>query len=112
MQPSPPPETQNPPKHPFHLALRWRDQLAGNPRLTQAGIAAREGLSRARVTQIMNLLRLPETIQSLLQNLSPPLNIHSFSERQLRRLLTIGDSVHQLLAWQDLLQKLGHQDGR
>jgi hypothetical protein len=49
--------------HSFHLALRWWNEIAEDPRLTKSRIAAREGLSRACVTQVMNLLLLPIPIQ-------------------------------------------------
>ena len=61
--------------HPFQLALRWQREIMADPQTTKARIAAREGLSRARVTQIMNLLQLPELIRRQLQD--PPLNIHA-----------------------------------
>ena len=50
--------------HPFELAQTWRQQIGADPMLNKAKIAAREGLSRARVTQRMNLLELPAEIQS------------------------------------------------
>jgi ParB-like chromosome segregation protein Spo0J len=50
--------------HPFLLAQSWRQQLDHDTRLTKARIAAREGISRARVTQVMNLLQLPAEIQA------------------------------------------------
>jgi hypothetical protein len=76
-----PPEKKCLPTHPFQLALLWQQQIASNSKLNQARIAAREGLSRACVTRIMNLLQLPEQFRTQLQNLPPPLKIHSFSER-------------------------------
>ena len=79
--------------------------MAGDSKLNQARIAAREGLSRARVTQVMNLLRLPQRVQSELQNLPPPLKIHAVSERHLRRLLCIEDDEVQIRDWLELLQK-------
>jgi len=105
------PEKRNFPTHPFQLALLWKQQIAEDAKLNQARNAAREGLSRARVTKVMNLLRLPEQIQTELQNLPPPLQIHSFSERQLRRLISIEDGGNQLRDWLELLQKLRNAGG-
>jgi len=110
-QAPPPPEKNKRLPHPFQLALLWREQINGDSRLNQARIAAREGLSRARVTQIMNLLRLPEQVQSELQNLPPPLKIHLFSELRLRGILAIQDRVSQLHIWQELLQNLKNAGG-
>lgn len=54
-----PNDSDNRALHPFELALNWEKELAADNSLTKARIAAREGISRARVTQIMNLLELP-----------------------------------------------------
>ena len=92
-----------PPTHPFHLALRWRDEMAANPRLTQSRIAAREGISRARVTQVMNLLHLPDRIQADLLSPPAPLEIHAFSERSLRVLVSCHDEKNQVRQWRTLI---------
>lgn len=47
-------------------------------------IAKKERLTRARVTQIMNLLKLPEEIQELLAGLEDRREIRKYSERRLR----------------------------
>ncbi len=70
-------------------------------RLTKAKIAAREGISRARVTQVMNLLQLTPGIQAGL--LAPP---QSFSKRSLRALVACGDEETQTSRWRDLVQEL------
>lgn len=92
--------------HPFELAVMWNRQIDVDPTLNKAKIAAREGLSRARVTQIMNPLQLPDSIQQQLMNPPPPLKIHVFHERRLRALLAQNDSVHQLQEWQQWLDEL------
>ena len=43
-------------------ALDWQ-KLIEQESITQAEISRREGLSRARVTQLMSLLKLPEKVQ-------------------------------------------------
>ncbi len=51
----------------LHKAREWRRQLDTGEITNQAAIARREGVSRARVTQVLMLLRLaPEIQQSLL----------------------------------------------
>ena len=91
--------------HPFHLAVLWRDQLAGDPDLNLARIAARESLSRARVTQIMNLLQLPESIRTDLAMAGVAAVENLPSERQLRRILALKPEAAQVLKWRDLLGK-------
>jgi len=93
------------------LALRWRQQLAENDHLSQARIASREGISRARVTQIMNLLQLPEVIQEALRCPPLPLEIHAFSERRLRALLSCGDDETRSRQWEELLRERKNGSG-
>ena len=66
-------------QRPFEWARTWRQQMGTDPMLNKTKIAAREGISRARVTQIMNLLELPAEIQSDL--LCPPVIPGSGSRR-------------------------------
>lgn len=91
--------------HPYHQARLWLQEIENNSQITQAKIAAREGISRARVTQIMNLLDLPTEIQKDLLSPPAPLEIRSFSERRLRQLLACGDRESQLRRWQDLVRE-------
>ena len=74
-------------KHPIQHALGWQAQMENDPALTRARVAAREHISRARVTQIMSLLTLPPYIQRFLGTLTDTKQIRFFSERRLRRLL-------------------------
>ena len=92
--------------HPFELAQVWRLQLESDPKLNKAGIAAREGISRARVTQIMDLLELPEEIRNGLIRPPASLEIHSFPERRLRIMVGCGDQAAQMRGWQGLVQEL------
>lgn len=91
--------------HPYHQACLRHQEIERDSRITKAKIAAREGLSRARVTQLMNLLELPEEIQKDLQTLPAPLGICSFSERRLRQILTCGNRQLQLRKWQDMVRE-------
>ena len=92
--------------HPFLLAQSWFQELRQDPSLTNARIAAREGVSRARVTQVMNLLKLPAEIQAGLLRPPAPLEIHSFSERRLRVLVSCEDEETQRSLWRELVQEL------
>jgi hypothetical protein len=48
-----------------------------------SGIARKEGFTRARVTQIMNLLKLPAKMQVFLLELDDAKQIRKYSERKL-----------------------------
>lgn len=100
------PLAHEPLMHPFLLAHSWRQQMNRDARLTNARIAAREGISRARVNQVMNLPRLPEAIQKELLCPPAPLKIHSFSERRLRNILSGGDEASQARRWRLLVDEL------
>jgi hypothetical protein len=99
-------QVSEPRLHPFLLAQSWRQELERGTGLTKAKIAAREGISRARVTQVMNLLQLPDDIQAGLLTPPAPLEIHSFSERSLRVLVACGDEEIQSSRWRNLVQEL------
>lgn len=49
----------------LRLALGWQAEIETGG-ITRADIARREGLSRARVTQVMALLDLPDDVQQQL----------------------------------------------
>ena len=92
-------------KHMIHLAIKWREQLRNDPALTRAQIAAQERLSRARVTQVMSLLELPQDVQSFLGTLTDPKEIRFFSERRLRRLLCLQNVSAQRKLWEETISE-------
>ncbi len=104
-------EVQESRPHALELALAWRQQLKENPKLNQAKIAAREGISRARATQIMALLKLPAEIQHWLLRQPAPLGIDWFTERRLRVLVRCGNEEAQMRRWQELLAQPGVSAG-
>lgn len=68
-------------------AIEWRRQLDASEVPNQAAIARREGITRARVTQVLGLLRLPPEISiriSTMQNAPTPSGL---SEHALRRIV-------------------------
>jgi hypothetical protein len=104
-------EAQEPRMHPFLLAQSWRQQMEDDAKLNKARIAARQGTSRARVTQVMNLLQLPGEIQAGLQRPPVPLEIHSFSERSLRVLVSFRNDEIQKSRWRQLVHELKSSAG-
>jgi len=77
-----------PEKHIIHKALEWQKMLDEEEVSSLAQIAKIEGLTRARVTQIMNLLKLPVEMKEFLNGLRDPVEIRRYSERGLRKSLT------------------------
>ena len=84
-------------------AQAWQALLASGKVGTQADIARREGITRARVTQVMALLRLEPGIQRAVIALPSAIGRASISERALRPLCQIQDAREQIAAFSELL---------
>jgi hypothetical protein len=76
-----------PQKHIIHKAIRWKKMLDDGAVRSMSEIAGNEGLTRARVAQIMNLLKLPAEVKEFLVGLDDSREIMKYSERRLRNSL-------------------------
>lgn len=76
-----------PEKHIIHKAIEWKRMLDDGTVGSLSEIAKTEGLTRARVTQVMNLLKLPDEVKNLLMRLYEPKEIRKYSERKMRKKL-------------------------
>ncbi len=96
--------TPKPPKEPktprvvelLHKAITWQALLDSGEVRNQAEIAQREGITRARVTQIMGMLRLAPEIQEHILSLPSTACRSSISERALRHIAQNEDPRQQL----------------
>jgi len=79
-------------KSAIELAFEFQRLLDEGEVNNRAEIAARYGISRARVTQLLNLLRLPQSVLSLLLELGRKAGAR-FTERQLRPILRLPESA-------------------
>ncbi|MGD8986392.1 MAG: hypothetical protein PVI53_20375 [Desulfobacteraceae bacterium] len=77
-----------PKKHVIHKAIKWKKMLEDGKVNSLSEIARKEGLSRTRITQTMNLLKLPAKAQKFLVDLNDPKEIRRHSERRLRQSLS------------------------
>jgi len=96
-------------------AIEWRALLESGEAANQAAIARQEGITRARVTQVMGLLRLAPEIQEhvlTLPDLPAPRSATrqagmvrrpAISERALRPIAHLPKTADQLHAFQELL---------
>jgi hypothetical protein len=75
---------EGPRKHVIHKAIRWQKMMDDGVVKSLNEIAIKEGLTRARVTQIMNLLKLTTDMKEFLLGLDNPKEIRKYSERRLR----------------------------
>lgn len=76
---------EGPKKHVIHKAISWQKMLNDGVVGSLREIAVKEGLTRARVTQVMNLIKLPDKTKRFLLGLEDPIEIRNHSERKLRR---------------------------
>ena len=86
-------------------AIKWQELLESGEASNQAAIARREGITRARITQVMGLLRLTPDIQEHILAMPKVAHRPVLTERALRPLIQINDQLEQLEKFQDLLQK-------
>ncbi len=93
-------------KNPVELALEWRQMLNDDKTLNMAGIARSSGVSRARVTQIMKLLDLPDNILKFVVLQKEPVEHRIVSERRLRKILALPDATRQLAEFRKLQQQI------
>jgi len=87
----------------LRLAQEWQRQLDDGEIESQAAIARREGITRARVCQIMSLLRLAPEIQRKVHAAAsgPPGQV--LSERDLRPLTSMADHEEQIAALEEAM---------
>lgn len=93
--------TDNPVKQAFIL----KGLLDQGTYATQAYLAEHLGMSRARVTQTFNLLKLAPEILDALMNL-PDDQVHLFSKRRLRPITQISSPKRQTLAFRNMCARL------
>jgi hypothetical protein len=86
--------------HPLHIAEKFQKQLELGS-VNKAELARRYGMSRARITQIMNLLKLSPEIREEILNL-PDKKKSFFTERKLRKIVRLSSARKQILAFEHL----------
>ena len=86
-------------------AQEWRHQLDAGDVRTQAEIARREGISRARVTQIMALIRLAPEIQDYILSLPAMAHRSVITEKGLRTIALLQNRVAQSDLFRELVQQ-------
>jgi hypothetical protein len=77
-------------------AIEWKALLESGQIATQADIARQEGITRARVTQVLGLLRLAPEIQEKILALPCSLHRRPVTERLLRPIGAIPDQRDQV----------------
>ncbi len=72
-------------RNPIYLARQWQQDLAEGKYSSRADLSRKMGVSRARVTQILNLLKLPPEIIEKAITLGDPLTKRTATEHSLRQ---------------------------
>ncbi len=88
------------------LAIRLEHLLATGQVKDQAEIARTAGITRARVTQIINLTQLAPDIQEAILNLEPTTDhVPRFREREVRTIAILPNWEKQRLMWKQLVKR-------
>jgi hypothetical protein len=74
-------------RNPIFLAQEWQKDLSEGKYGSRADVSRKMGVSRPRVTQVFNLLKLPEEIIEKAYAMGDPLPKPVITERNLRQLL-------------------------
>jgi len=92
------------------LAIRLEHLLATGQVKDQAEIARTAGITRARVTQIINLTQLAPDIQEAILDLEPTTDpVPRFREREVRTIAILPNWEKQRARWKVILRKLERQ---
>ena len=86
-------------------AHEWQGLIESGEVRNQAEIARREGITRARVTQVMGMLRLAPEIRQHILALPRTADRPAISERALRSVTKLDDERHQLCAFEEILSQ-------
>jgi hypothetical protein len=85
-------------RNPVALALEWRKAIDSGHYPSRSDLARKNGISRARVTQILNLLRMATEVIDIIGGLGDPLPSPVVTEKQLRRIVNLpgGEQLREL----------------
>ena len=97
----------SPPGSRLNIATReWRKALDSGKYASQNALARKLGISRVRVTQVLNLLRLSASTIDQFASLGDPLPSPIITERKLRPLVQLPEEVKERRIDQLLNRKL------
>lgn len=92
------------------MAYEFQELLEAEVVNNRAEIARRCGLSRARVTQVMKLLKLPSQVQEYVMSL-PPQEQRLYSGRYLQGVAGIRGRAARAKAFEDLVKEVSGTAG-
>ncbi len=108
-------EPKKSPKKPridwYKKALEYQEMLTTGLAKSQADLSRKEGVSRARITQLLNILKLPQEIRDHLDNIAKEKNPGFPTERKIREILQIKDPRAQMDKLNELVSEAWKTDG-
>jgi len=82
-------------RNPIVVAQVWREALRSGTYSSAADLARKVRISRARVTQVLSLLRLPPDVLNAMAALGDPLPFPILTERRLRAIMNLSMEEQQ-----------------
>jgi hypothetical protein len=76
-------------RNPIHLTREWRKSLDNGEYASPSALVQHHHVSRARVTQILNLLKISPEVIEMISSLGDPIRNPIVTERKLRPLLAL-----------------------
>jgi hypothetical protein len=76
-------------RNPIYLAKEYKEIIDSGKVKNQVKLARIKGISRARVTQILNLLKLDKSIIEKLKQIGDPMETKLISERKLHKIIRL-----------------------
>jgi predicted DNA-binding protein (UPF0251 family) len=89
------PETSKTYRNPIMVAQEWQDAIREGTYSSQADLARRMGLSRAKVTQMLRLFKLSPKVLEGIKSLGDPLPSPIVTERMLRPLIELDERAQR-----------------
>ena len=86
--------------------MEWQARIESGEASNQAAIARQEGITRARVTQVMGLLRLAPQIQERVLSLPNMVRRPAITERALRPIVKLEKTSAQKAKFQELIAQV------
>ena len=83
-------------RNPIFLAREWAEAMNGGNFRSQRSFARAIGLSHARVSQVLGLLRLGPAVREALETLGDPIYSRKVTERKLRPIVNLPEEKQEL----------------
>jgi len=90
----------------YTKATVYKEMLEKGVVKNSAELARKEGLSRARVTQILNLTKLAPQIRNYLMTIADRKDLKILTERRLREIAKIKDHLKQIRRFRELTNQV------